>query len=409
MKKIILLIALIVYFVDLSATTYTSNSNGNWSSPTIWTPAGVPQPGDNVIINNDVVMDDTYTVGGYWSVNGGNITINASGSFVEGANVIGISIQNGGTITNNGTFNFDRIGIYQGSFTNNGTANFDALIYNLDIIKNYGNILQVDSFYTSGYYTNYANSVIESDSIYNYGIFINEGTVSVTEMFNDSSYTNNGVFNFNRYYNNNYFINNDTINSTLDATNAGYWYNAYGAVINLDNNFTNGNTSNAYHTAVFVNNGDFFIGNSWHNADTTKGTQTGRFVVQNGSYNSGVMIGNFDFCDQTPIVSSAPFIDYNTGTVDANITYCAVGIKNNISYKIKIFPNPALDIINIKTNYNLYKKIDIYNILGKKVLSKTVNKNNNIYKLNIKQLKKGIYFIKIQTGKSIIIKKIIKD
>ena len=398
MKRFLLLI-FVISFTNLFATTYTSITNGDWLTYSTWSPAGIPQAGDDVIINH------TVTIANDWQCTA-TITINQGGVLQEDQSGRTFLIQSGGNLINNGTFNYSKLIIYSGTFTNNGTSYIYNYIYSDFTVNNYGNIMQVDSFYTSGTYTNYANSTIESDSIYNDGIFINGGTVTVTEMFNDSAYTNNGTFNFNRYYNNDYFVNNGTINSTFDATNAGYWYNANNATIDLNHNFTNGDTSNTYHTAVFVNNGNFNIGDSWHNADTTKGASTGSFIVQNGSYNTGVMIGSFDFCDQTPITTTTPFIDYNTGTIDTNITYCSVGIKNNkITDKIKIYPVPSPDFINIESNIKLNNTLKVYNILGSVVTSLNINKqNNNLYKIDIRNLKSGIYFIKINNQSKKIIR-----
>ena len=397
--KHLLLVFLFFVAYNSFATTYTSVTNGDWLSYSTWSPAGVPQAGDDVIVNH------TVTIANDWQCSA-NITINQGGVLQEDQLGRTFLIQSGGNLVNNGTFNYSKLVIYSGAFTNNGTSNIYNFIYSDFTINNYGNILQVDSFYTSGTYTNYANSTIESDSIYNDGIFINNGIVTVTEMYNDSAYTNNGTFNFNRYYNNDYFVNNGTINSTFDATNAGYWYNANNATIDLDHSFTNGDTTSSLHTAVFVNDGSFTIGDSWHNADTTKGSYPGSFVVQNGSYNTGVMVGNFDFCDQTPIATSAPYIDYNLGTVDTGITYCAVGIKNKtVTNKIKIYPVPSSDFINIETNIKLDNTINIYNILGNLVIVKNIDKlNNNVYRLNIKDLKQGIYFIKVNNKTKKIIR-----
>ena len=390
--------------ITVSAATYTSTGNGNWSTPTIWSPMGVPQPSDDVIINTDVVMDDAYTVSGYWSVDGGSITINAGGSFVQGTNVVGIAIQNGGTITNYGTFSFDQIGIYQGEFDNQATANFYQLIYNLDIIKNWGTIQQVDSFYTSGSVTNYANSTILSDSIQNDGVFTNDGTVTVTEFLNDSVFSNTDTFNFNRFYNAGTFENTGQVNSTLDATNAGYWHNAQGAQIDLDNNFTNGDSSLSTHNAVFENDGVFNIGDSWTNLDTTKGSATGAFYIQNGTYNQGVMTGNFLFCDQSPTTTIEPIIDYNTGTIDSNITYCAVNIEseNGLS-NISVFPNPAHNEFYV-TGKNI-RKAELFDIGGRKIISRQAT--NNKIRVDVKNQSNGIYFLRISSSDENLVKKII--
>ena len=406
MRKIyfVLLSLFLMSGINVLATTYTSTGNGNWSTPTIWSPVGVPQPSDSVIINTNVVMDDAYTVGGYWSVDGGSIIINAGGSFVQGTNVIGISIYNGGIIVNHGTFSFNQLGIYLGEFDNQATANFYSLIYNLSILKNGGIIQEVDSFYTAGTVTNYANSTIMSDSIQNDGVFTNAGTITVTEFLNDSIFTNNDTFNFNRFYNAGTFENNGQINSTLDATNAGYWHNTQGAQIDLDNNFTNGDSSTTTHNAVFENDGVFNIGDSWTNLDTTKGSATGAFYIQNGTYNQGIMSGNFLFCDQTPTPTIEPIIDYNTGTIDTNITYCAVNIElENGLANILIFPNPAHNEFYV-TGTNI-QRVELFDISGRKIMSKQVV--NDKIQIDVRNQFNGIYFLKISFPEGNLVKRII--
>ncbi len=405
MKKPLLALFLIFTGLVSFATNYTSTASGNWSSPTIWSPVGIPQPGDNVTINHDVVMDDTYTYMGYWTVDAGSITIGAGGSFVQGTNVIGILIQNGGTITNNGTFTFDQLGLYGGTFTNHNTANFDQLIYNLATIDNYGTIQLVDSFYTSGTFTNYVNGVITCDSIMNDGTFTNHGTVTATDFLNDSNYTNTGTFNFTRFYNAYYFDNTNQMTGSVDATNAGYWHNFTGATIDLANNFTNGDSSTAL-VAVFVNDGTFNIGDSWTNQDTTRGSSTGAFYIQNGTYNQGVMTGDFLFCDQSPTTAIPPIIDYNIGTIGPNITYCSVNIEsNNSDNRFSIYPNPAKAYVMVDGKD--ITKAELFDISGRLVITMSPNSDN--FKINLKDQNQGIYFLKLYSNSESKVVKLIKN
>lgn len=390
MKKLLFAIFIFVA-VNSFSNTYTSVGNGAWFTPTTWSPSGIPQAADTVIINN------TITLANDWQITG-MVTINQAGILQEDQAGRTFVIQSAGKLINNGSFIYSKFVLYSGMFTNNGTSTIDYYIYANSTILNYGNINNADSIYTSGTFNNYSNGYIESDSIFNAGTFTNDGELTVTDMYNDSVFVNNGTFEFNRFYNNSYFVNNYQINSTFDATNAGYWLNSTQATIDLDHCFTNGDTLASTHEAVFINDGIFNIGDSWHNADSTKGSSTGSFVIQNGTYNTGVMIGEFDFCDQSQIVSTPPFIDYNIGYIDTNITYCTVGIKNNnISNDIKLYPNPSSDFIFIETNSNINDEICFYNILGTLVYKqKTSYTDNNKYQVNIKELKTGVYFIKIQ-------------
>jgi len=93
----------------------------------------------------------------------------------------------------------------------------------------------------------------------------------------------------------------------------------------------------------------------------------------------------------TDSVGCGPFTS-NT----ANVT--GVGIENYSSSLVyKIYPNPAKDYINIslKTGNTIIAQINLYNLLGKLILSKQVTRNN--VRFSIQDLSEGIYFIEIIT------------
>ncbi len=78
---------------------------------------------------------------------------------------------------------------------------------------------------------------------------------------------------------------------------------------------------------------------------------------------------------------------------------------NNDKINIKIYPNPAKDIILIN-NCKIGDYLEIFDAVGKKVLTKNINKNES--KININKFKPGIYFLKINSNKGQETFKIIK-
>jgi len=88
-------------------------------------------------------------------------------------------------------------------------------------------------------------------------------------------------------------------------------------------------------------------------------------------------------------------------------TFC-VGTPNNITSiekeQIKIYPNPTNGNINISSE-EIINKIEIYNIIGECVVSKNLNNINTT--INLSNLQKGIYFIKIYSLKNIKVEQII--
>lgn len=109
-------------------------------------------------------------------------------------------------------------------------------------------------------------------------------------------------------------------------------------------------------------------------------TTKNAFIFQLGNEESNVFIDNvflFTETDYNNIISGVP-------TVDAS--------------KIKIYPNPVVNELNITLNAN-HSEISIYNSLGQKVIEKvTPGKTERI---NVSKLDKGVYFVKINEGVSL--------
>ncbi|MEW4925487.1 T9SS type A sorting domain-containing protein [Algibacter sp. 2305UL17-15] len=86
---------------------------------------------------------------------------------------------------------------------------------------------------------------------------------------------------------------------------------------------------------------------------------------------------------------------------------CAVTLSinsNDVSSSIIIYPNPVKDNLTIEY-FDTIKKIEIYNIIGKKI--KSIEQPNNSISMN--EIKSGIYFFKIGTNSGIATKKVIKN
>jgi hypothetical protein len=79
---------------------------------------------------------------------------------------------------------------------------------------------------------------------------------------------------------------------------------------------------------------------------------------------------------------------------------------------IKIFPNPAQEIVNIQlaSGVNLDGPIELYDILGKRVLQIEAESYYNLQQLDISSLNRGVYLVKcyLANGDSIS-KKLIVD
>jgi hypothetical protein len=83
---------------------------------------------------------------------------------------------------------------------------------------------------------------------------------------------------------------------------------------------------------------------------------------------------------------------------------------DNKSFAIdfKVYPNPVHDYITIKISGELQRStVDILSIQGKVVKSFSLNNNQN--HLDVRNLSSGVYLVRIQTGESYSIKKIVKQ
>ena len=80
---------------------------------------------------------------------------------------------------------------------------------------------------------------------------------------------------------------------------------------------------------------------------------------------------------------------------------------NNFGYAnntISLYPNPAQEVLNVRST-NKISKIEVYDLLGRKVAS-----NNNASDVNVAALGKGAYIVKVaQENGSVIAKQFIKE
>ncbi len=99
---------------------------------------------------------------------------------------------------------------------------------------------------------------------------------------------------------------------------------------------------------------------------------------------------------------------------DFGIRYNYIHVKNLVGvaeqkckYEIDYYPNPFNNHISIETRSD-FKMIEIYDLNGKCHSSKTLLQENKTEIIDLRELEKGIYILKIRTEKQDITKKIIK-
>jgi len=98
----------------------------------------------------------------------------------------------------------------------------------------------------------------------------------------------------------------------------------------------------------------------------------------------------------------------NIDTFTMNASSWATGVKSITKQsQIGLYPNPAKDVVTIKYATSRIIEADIYNVLGSKVKSITLNRQET--SVNVSDLQKGIYFIRFSDNGTVIAKQFTKS
>jgi len=141
-------------------------------------------------------------------------------------------------------------------------------------------------------------------------------------------------------------------------------------------------------------NGIYAIGNT-----TTNGTASLEGTV--------VYIGTNTTFDETYVSGSY----YKIYAVDKAFNYSeevtvadsALSVAQNEISNLRVYPNPANDVLFIESNNQLIDVVSIYSLEGKEVLN--INKVQN--SVDVSSLTSGIYIIKITSNENVLTRKII--
>ncbi len=83
-------------------------------------------------------------------------------------------------------------------------------------------------------------------------------------------------------------------------------------------------------------------------------------------------------------------------TINYDLKVGTVGIKTIDTKSLSIFPNPATNFIQVKgiENINDVKHMEVYSIIGKKILNKEVSSTADL-KVDIQNYEHGVYLVKL--------------
>lgn len=177
-----------------------------------------------------------------------------------------------------------------------------------------------------------------------------------------------------------------------------------------------GNISSGSMSGQQTSDGGFFL--AGFTLDTSGNNYSELFLIKTDSLGNGGCTNNLAITVSTPSfqVTSPSIIDTTitpvvtprTATLGSRVhtsSLCVVGMDelSNEENSFSLFPNPARSELRIKNSELKIKDIEIYNTLGRKVLSKTVPSFSSRRRsledevINISSLVPGIYFVKIKT------------
>ena len=97
---------------------------------------------------------------------------------------------------------------------------------------------------------------------------------------------------------------------------------------------------------------------------------------------------------------------YNEGITIAGCCNGTTGIKQNVSLSFNMYPSPVRDILNIQFSKKGSHSIEIYNILGRRLLTKDVQ-NADRMRVSFESLQNGMYVVMYRNEKGKVITKTI--
>ena len=105
--------------------------------------------------------------------------------------------------------------------------------------------------------------------------------------------------------------------------------------------------------------------------------------------------------DGNSVASNRVTFDDLSWTCYSNLGVEEFGLSN-----VKIHPNPAHNNLHIDLNTSTETHVQIYSLLGQRVLQRTIQ-NSEIIELN--QLSNGVYILRLTQDNNTISKKLIKN
>jgi len=115
---------------------------------------------------------------------------------------------------------------------------------------------------------------------------------------------------------------------------------------------------------------------------------------------------NLNICNIVVIDKDENII--NVGTVSDSILIAGVDgpmDRKNLIDRIRIYPNPVKQEINISIENLMANEITISNLLGQEVYQ--TGDRNHLYNIDVSNIERGVYFLSVTCGEDVIVKKVV--
>ncbi|MFK5879475.1 MAG: endonuclease [Flavobacteriaceae bacterium] len=109
--------------------------------------------------------------------------------------------------------------------------------------------------------------------------------------------------------------------------------------------------------------------------------------------------------NRNPFIDHPELAEYIWGNkIGETWTNNSLSVEEENKVTLKLYPNPTSDFISISGLTN-ESEVEIYDTLGKKILVKTIESNQN--KIDVSQLKPGVYLFKISESNNSTLKRVL--
>lgn len=162
------------------------------------------------------------------------------------------------------------------------------------------------------------------------------------------------------------------------------------------------------------------MGSGWYNSDRTPATSgSDCYNCPGGQWtgtNTTLTTYSYPLTalnSETNVIFRIVFhSDGSVNQLGANVDdFIITGVLSNDSFEmnqVSIFPNPSKGLFTISLGDTISNKIEVYDLTGKVILSKFENFQNQT-SIDLTNASDGVYFVKIVTENSEIVKRIIKN